>query len=297
MKALHQKNLPPAPTRHKDIENHPLSFLFEQAEKDHLQSHVPMNSWTTVDRTEAKGEQILDSMWVYVYKFDKHGRLLKCKARLVVRGDQQTKITGDTYAATLAARSFRTFMAIAAHFDLELKQYDAVNAFVHAPLPNKVYMRMPLGYRQQGKILQLNKAVYRLRESPVLWQRLFTGTLIDIGFKPIPHEPCCLICDEILIFFYIDDIVLAYWKSDKTKTKNLITWIWNCYNISEEKDLQWFLRIAVYQDCAWKHILLSQVSYTEKIVKLADKTVYSDKTSMTKTELLLYDQIATRWSI
>jgi hypothetical protein len=34
------------------------------------------------------------------------------------------------YAATLAARSFRTFMAIAARFDLELKQYDVVNAFV-----------------------------------------------------------------------------------------------------------------------------------------------------------------------
>ena len=47
-------------------------------------------------------------MWVYVYKFDKHGRLLKCKARLVVRGDQQAKTAnrGDTYAAILAARLF-----------------------------------------------------------------------------------------------------------------------------------------------------------------------------------------------
>ena len=65
-------------------------------------------------------------MWLYVYKFDKRGRLAKCKARLVVRGDQQAKSTiGDTYAATLAARSFRVFMAIAARFDLEMIQYDA----------------------------------------------------------------------------------------------------------------------------------------------------------------------------
>ena len=86
-------------------------------------------------------------MWVYAYKFDKRGFLSKCKARLVVRGDQQSKSTiGDTFAAMLAARSFRIFMAIAARFDLELKQFDAVNAFVHTQLDEKVFMRMPPGY-------------------------------------------------------------------------------------------------------------------------------------------------------
>ena len=67
-----------------------------------------MKSWTVIDQKEAKGEQILDSMWVYVYKFDKHGRLLKCKARLVVQDNQQAKIANhkDTYAATLAAQLF-----------------------------------------------------------------------------------------------------------------------------------------------------------------------------------------------
>jgi hypothetical protein len=34
------------------------------------------------------GEQVLDGLWIYVYKFDKHVCLLQCKARL---GDQQTK--------------------------------------------------------------------------------------------------------------------------------------------------------------------------------------------------------------
>ena len=83
-------------------------------------------------------------MWVYTYKLDKHHRLNKCKARLVARGDQQRSITGqDTYAATLAGRSFRMLMAIAAKFDLELKQYDVTNAFVHAEIDREIYMRMP----------------------------------------------------------------------------------------------------------------------------------------------------------
>ena len=76
-------------------------------------------------------------------KFDKHGRLAKCKARLVVREDQQSKTAiRDTYAATLATRSFRIFMAVAARFDLEMVQYDAVNAFVHPKLDEKVF-RLP----------------------------------------------------------------------------------------------------------------------------------------------------------
>ena len=292
MKAIHRRDLPPPPTKHKDIESHPLGRLFEQAEKDHLQSHVPMNSWTVIDQTEARGEQILDSMWVYVYKFDKHGRLLKCKARLVVRGDQQARVgREDTYAATLAARSFRTFMAIAARFDLELKQYDAVNAFVHAPLPDKVYMRMPQGYRQHGRILRLNKAVYGLRQSPVLWQRLFTTTLLEIGFKPVPHEPCCLTYDGILIFFYVDDIVLAYHKSQESKAQDLMNQLKRHYNISGGEDLQWFLGIQIHRDRAQKLIWLSQNSYIDKIVKLAD-TNQPDETPMTKTELFPYEHRA-----
>jgi hypothetical protein len=58
---------------------------------------------------------ILDCMWVYVYKFNKHRYLKKCKAQLVVRGDQQAKSAQEnTYISTLAGRLFRSLMAIAA---------------------------------------------------------------------------------------------------------------------------------------------------------------------------------------
>jgi hypothetical protein len=41
-------------------------------------------------------------MWVFTYKFNKDGYLLKHKARLVARRDLQT-LEEETYAATLAA--------------------------------------------------------------------------------------------------------------------------------------------------------------------------------------------------
>ena len=42
--ALHRRDLPPPPTKHSDLEKHPMGHLFEQAELDHLKSHKMMNS-------------------------------------------------------------------------------------------------------------------------------------------------------------------------------------------------------------------------------------------------------------
>ena len=121
--AIHRRDLPPPPAKHSDLKEHPMGHLFEQAEAVHLESHEQMKSWLEIGSRDprVKGHKVLDCKWVYVYKFDKHGRFQKAKARLVVRGDQQAKSpTENTYAATLAGRSFRTIIAIAARFDLEL---------------------------------------------------------------------------------------------------------------------------------------------------------------------------------
>ena len=59
-------------------------------------------------------------------------------------------------------------MAIAARFDLELIQYNVVNAFVNAKLLSVVFMTLPPGYRKPGKVLLLHKALYRLRISLLL---------------------------------------------------------------------------------------------------------------------------------
>ena len=291
---IHRRELPPEPRTHEDLDIHLLGDEFRKAERDHLKSHVPMNSWTEISKFDPEGEehQILDCMWVYVYKFDKHGRLAKCKARLVVRGDQQDKSKiGDTYAATLAARSFRVFMAIAARFDLEMIQYDAVNAFVHAKLDEKVFMKMPRGYSKRGVVLKLNRALYGLRKSPILWQRSFYSFQLDIGFKPVPHEPCCLTLDGILIFFYVDDIVVAYRKPAEPTVHRLINKLKQHFNLEGGNDLQWFLGIRILRDREKRIIWLSQSSYIDKIINLA-KSTQPDETPMSREELIPYEDRA-----
>ena len=89
-----------------------------------------------------------------------------------------------------------------------------INTFVYADLNKEIYMKMPLGYQRNGVILYLQKALYGLRKSPLLWQHDFTNTLKKIGFQPVPHEPYCLTYNGIRIFFYIDDIVVAFSRQE-----------------------------------------------------------------------------------
>ena len=107
-----------------------------------------MGSWLILRKMLIpEGNQILNCMWVYAYKFNKAGWFIKYKTRLIIKGNQQKRTNGtDTYAATLAGKSFKALLAITAKFDLKLHQYNAVNAFIHAKLNKVVYIKIPPGY-------------------------------------------------------------------------------------------------------------------------------------------------------
>jgi hypothetical protein len=121
-------------------------------------------------------------MWTFVYKMDKHRYLQRCKAQLVVCRNQQEKGNLPTRATTLASMAFWTLIGITVKFDLETVQIDTVNAFVHCNLDEVVYMRMPPGFTKPGKVLRLQKTLYGLQWSPILWQRSLTASFWELGF-------------------------------------------------------------------------------------------------------------------
>jgi transposase InsO family protein len=63
------KEVPKPPKRQADLLIHPFRTEFKQAERDHLESHREFNTFTEIDESEVPSDhQILDCMWVYVYK-------------------------------------------------------------------------------------------------------------------------------------------------------------------------------------------------------------------------------------
>ena len=74
-------------------------------------------------------------MWVFKVIYDQStGSVDRFKARLVARGDsQQYGINYDeTYAPVARFASFRTLIAFAAHFDLDLEHVDITTAYYTA---------------------------------------------------------------------------------------------------------------------------------------------------------------------
>jgi Reverse transcriptase (RNA-dependent DNA polymerase) len=63
---------------------------------------------------------------------------------------------------------FRVIIAIAAVFDLEIRQYDAVNAFVNSKLNEQIYYVPPEGYERSNQSWLLLRALYGLKQSPLL---------------------------------------------------------------------------------------------------------------------------------
>ena len=83
-------------------------------------------------------------------------------------------------------------------------------------------MRPPPGF-EDGKVLCLRKALYGLRRSPLLWQRELTSTFREMGYKEVPQEPCVMISGGVIVFFFVDDIIVCYRKQDEAKAKAMIS--------------------------------------------------------------------------
>jgi hypothetical protein len=132
-------------------------------------------------------------------------------------------------------------------------------------------MHMPKGYQSKSKILLLNKTLYSLRISSLLWQKEFTKTLQEIGYTQVPHEPCCYIRNGVLIFFYVDNIIIAYQKRLQAAVNKLTQQLSQHYNISSSKPAQWFLGMKIARNKSDQKIWLSQKAYIKKIAKLATK--------------------------
>jgi reverse transcriptase-like protein len=289
---MHQKDLPPEPKSWKDMLRHRFSEQFQVAATQEFRKLQQKETFEYVDITDQQ-ETLLPLLWVFKYKFDSDGYLTKFKARLCARGDLQPTMQ-DTYAATLAAQTFRAMMAIIAAFDLEMRQYDAINAFVNAKLPMPKIMECPEGFKQNGKALCVQRALYGLREAPLLWYREFTENLEELGLYPVPGVNCLYTNDWLTIIFYVDDIIAIYSSRHTSKMDHFEAQLLQKYEIRALGETNHFLGVRILRDRPNRKLWLSQDSYIENFGHKFNVTVAkTPKTPLPSTTLQLYSGQAT----
>ena len=128
-------------------------------------------------------------------------------------------------------------------------QYDVVGAFLNALITssNPVICDMPDGFKRHGYSVKLNRALYGLKESPLLWYEEFSSSLKAIGLQASKEEPCLFFDQKrrILVLFYVDDILLLYHKSYEQEATQLWSKIMDKYEIQDQGPVQWFLGVRV----------------------------------------------------
>ncbi|SLM34980.1 Reverse transcriptase, RNA-dependent DNA polymerase [Lasallia pustulata] len=204
--------MPKEPDGYTEMLKHPHAEGFKQAMAVEITALKSKGTWREVSHNHAVAacKIPIPTRWVYKNKYDEPGFFVKHKARPCARGDLQTPIQ-DTFAATLAARIFRALMAIVAAFDLETRQLDAVNALANSPIDEPTYCKLPAGWEgDQSLLLLLQQALYGLKQSPALWYRHLSATLINLGLETVPGVQCLHTNQYMLVFFFVDDIAVIY---------------------------------------------------------------------------------------
>jgi hypothetical protein len=128
---------------------------------------------------------VLPSVWAFKCKRFPDGLVRKLKACFCVRGDCQ--IDGidvfDTFAPVVSWQTVQQLLILSVVLALATMQVDYTAAFVQAKLGEheEVYVEMPRGFKEEGKVLWLKRALYGLKQSPKTWFEHLCSKLVVGG--------------------------------------------------------------------------------------------------------------------
>lgn len=164
------------PTTYEQAINDPIHGpKWLEAIKVELENHAANGTWVMCDLP--KGGKLVGCKWVFVVKYDEHGRIVRYKARLVAQGFTQRHGIDyeETFAPTIRYETLRIFLAFVAYYDWELYQADVVAAYLHGDLDkDTMFMKPPKGLKVEGsreKVCHIIKGLYGLKQSGRVWTR------------------------------------------------------------------------------------------------------------------------------
>ena len=176
--------------------------------------------WETVEREEWMN--VLPGTWAFKCKRYPDGTMRKFKARFCARGDKQIEGVDyfDTFAPVVNWTTVRVMLILSIILQLSTKQVDYTGAFVHAPIDKDpdydnmthedqhksgVFVEMPRGFQQSGKVLRLKKSLYGLKQSPRNFFKHLQSKLESTGFVSSTIDPCLFVSEKVICLVYVDD--------------------------------------------------------------------------------------------
>ena len=168
---------------------------WKQAMDKHMAQVMSKRVYDIVPRSAVgKDGNIISSRWV----FSEENQAAQdgaqkdvWKARWVVRGFSQMRYIDywDTWSPTIRLCSTRFLFCLAARCGFTVRHVDVRAAFYNAILKEAIFAELPEGYREEGKVAKLNKAVPGLKQAGREWYLTLNGILVDSGWLRTDYDP------------------------------------------------------------------------------------------------------------
>ena len=168
----------------------PNSFDWRRVFRKEYDSLRDKKTWTCLERSDVpKDKKVLSGKVVMKTKRNKDGEISKIKVRWVVRGFEQLygRDYIQTYAGVCRSTSWKIAISMAATFNLEIDQMDAVTAFLNSKTNDDIYVELPPMWKEYNleelddPVCKLLKALYGLKQALHLWQNHLRLKLSEDG--------------------------------------------------------------------------------------------------------------------
>ena len=248
---------------------------FYKAKLDELNS-IDENGTFILVPVPRDGSKVLKSRWVLTTKY-KNGIFERHKARWVVCGYiQQLGVDYDeSYAPVASTKSWRFFFAICAKRKWKKRLIDVCTAFLNADIDRDVYVEQAKGFEKTGKngqklVCLLKKALYGLRQAPLLWYQTLRDFLIGIcGLQECVYDQCVFLKYEdgtivLMLIIHADDLAFGFEDGNLT-AQRVLTLVREEFKVTEE-DLTFVLGMSV-NTLSDGSIFVEQEAYIDKVLK------------------------------
>lgn len=246
-----------------DLQNRDDWEDWKEAINEEFKSLEENKTWKVVNLLP-RDKKAIHSKWVFSIKDD--GRY---KARLVAKGCSQRPGFDyvETFAPVVKMESVRTILAIAKEHGYPVHQMDVKTAFLNGNLDEEIFMHLPKDELGCSKIVKLQKSLYGLKQASRSWNKRFDDEVKKLKFISLKSDSCVYLSQDrgLILVLYVDDILVI------GKTLSNVKWIktelGRLFRMKDLNEVKHFLGMEIKRDLQRSRLEISQVGYTEKILK------------------------------
>ena len=168
------------------------------------------------DIKELEGYELISGHLIFDVKL---GENFRRKARYVADGYKTSTPSAVTYSSVTSRDSVRLFLLLAALNDVDIQSADVQNAFISAPVLEKVWLVAgPEFGPEQGTNMIVTRALYGLKSASASFRSFMAKKLDEIGFKSSKGDFDIWMRPAIkpdghqyyeYIMLYVDDVMAA----------------------------------------------------------------------------------------